>query len=77
MNENEDACDPSEPAVEGHGHHSGVDENTVETSRRSVPKIGLKALDPLWNVSMETRSYIEECLQAVFQHKYAVPGGTA
>jgi hypothetical protein len=76
MNENEEAFDALEPAVDDRGYLSGAKEDTTETARRSVLKIGLKALDPLWNVSMETRRYIEECLQAIFQRKYAVQGPT-
>lgn len=45
-------------------------EDAKDTERRSVPKIGLKTLDPLWNVSAETRSYIEECLQGILRRKY-------
>jgi hypothetical protein len=56
---------------------SEANEEVNGADRRSVPKIGLKTLDPLWNVSTETRYYIEGCLRGIFERKYATQGASA
>lgn len=48
---------------------------TVPPVKRSqFPSLGLKALDPQWNVAMDTREYIEGCLGDIFTAKYADRG---
>jgi hypothetical protein len=49
----------------------GGDRDPSAAKLTPIPTIGLRALDPLWNVSTETRTYIEECLESIRRRKYA------
>jgi hypothetical protein len=59
--------DVDEPPAAGH------DQDPCASKLTPIPTIGLRALDPLWNVSTETRTYIEECLEGIRRRKYASP----
>lgn len=76
MNENdgnssETTAQQSDDAVTPYA--AGGDQDPSVAKLTPIPAIGLKALDPLWNVSMETRAYIEECLGVIRCRKYAGP----
>ncbi|KAJ9101154.1 hypothetical protein QFC21_003372 [Naganishia friedmannii] len=43
----------------------------VAAEQPRLPSLGLKALDPQWNVAMDTRAYIRGCLGDIFTRRYA------
>lgn len=49
---------------------AGTTQGTLEAKSTPIPKLGLRPLDPLWNVSTDTRAYIEDCLEGIRQRKY-------
>ncbi|KAJ9100775.1 hypothetical protein QFC19_005514 [Naganishia cerealis] len=46
----------------------------VSSEQPRYPSLGLKALDPHWNVTMDTREFIERCLGEIYTQKYEVKG---
>ena len=68
MNEND--ADSSAEVLQGGEirdtpYLAGTPEGTLEATPTPIPKLGLRPLDPLWNVSTETRAYIQDCLEGI------------